>query len=197
MTHVLSSSETPPISVTGGGIVNPSESFWGYKYINIMVTTIEELHIFLTSSVTEAVGTSGGCNVSAVEGGVTPLSCELELPTPFALGVVGCANSCMEGDDGDGIDKFLDDVEAKSDPLGDAGVIGGPSRFPGSLSKERTGDDDCTYWTVLLRVVRPRRTVPRRLKPPNPVPDHQLAFVKLQGRNSAYLHLSLILLTEH
>lgn len=152
---------------------------------------------------TETVGISGGCNASAVEGGVNPFSCELEIPTPFApfaLGVVGRADSCMEGDEGVGIDKFLDDVEAKSDPLGDAGVIGGPSRFPGSLSKERTGDDDRKYGTLLLRFARPRRTVPRRLRPkpwPIPVPDHQLAFVKLQGRNSAYLRLSLILLTGH
>jgi len=196
MTHVLSSSETP-ISVTGGGMVNPSESFLGYKDVNIVVITTEELHIPLTSSVAETMGISGGCNGSAVEGGVTPFSCELELPTPFALGVVGCASSCMEGGDGGGIDKFLDDVEAKSDPLGDAGVIGGPSRFPGSLSEERTGDCDRIE---LLRLARPRKTVPKRLRPkpwPNPVPDHQLAFVKLQGRNSAYLHLNLTLLTGH
>ena len=185
--------------MTGGGMVYPSESFWGYKYVNIMTTT-EELHISLTSSGPETMGISGGCNASVVEGRVTPFSCGLEPPTPFALGVAGRADSCMEGDEGVGIDKFLDDVEAKSDPLGDAGVIGGPSRFAGSLSEERTGDGDRIYGTVLLRFARPRRTVPRRRRPkpwPNPVPDHQLAFVKLQGRNSAYLRLSLILLTGH
>ena len=48
----------------------------------------------------------------------------------------------MDGEEGVGTDKFLEDIEPKSDAFGEAGVIGGPSRLLGSLSEDLIGEED-------------------------------------------------------
>lgn len=85
----------------------------------------------LTSSVTERVGICGFCNRSAVGGGVDPFCWGVWLPTPFALGELGCVGSTIE-DEGAGTDKFCEEAVAKSGDLGEAG----PSFLKESLSED-------------------------------------------------------------
>lgn len=78
---------------------------------------------------TERVGISGGCNGFTVGGGVKPFSWVPWLPTPFALGELGCVGSPIEGA---GIDRFCDEAIVNSGDLGEAG----PSFLKESLSED-------------------------------------------------------------
>lgn len=83
----------------------------------------------LTSSVTERVGTSSGCNGSADGGERKPFCWEPWLSKPFVLGELGCVGSTTESA---GIDRFCDEAVAKSGDLGEAT----PSFLKESLSED-------------------------------------------------------------